>query len=232
MSTACASNKSRPGWQADVTRKAPHHPTRRWGALACGHSYGGPCATTKTDRSSTAAAANSPLGERPARREPMISCREEAERQQEYDRRTWGDRTPNARLRAVDSISAGFLEPLDIDAVFALSEPTTPCTGRWRPGRRCGPSTSPASPTCRRWHRPSKRCAAVSRRLCCSTTPASCGRRSRTPYRAPQSCATKRRPGSMSTRQDLQAPAGRCRFRAFREVEPWSHEPRSHLRYS
>ncbi len=48
--------------------------------------------------------------------------RAEAERRERYDRNRWDDRVPNDRLRAVNGISTGFLEPLDIDLAFALSE--------------------------------------------------------------------------------------------------------------
>ena len=47
---------------------------------------------------------------------------EQAEVQRDEDYRLWGDRIPNARLRANDSFLMGFLEQLDLDAVFALSE--------------------------------------------------------------------------------------------------------------
>lgn len=46
----------------------------------------------------------------------------EAEERERLDRERWGGREPNERLRAVDGILNGFLEQLDLDLVFALSE--------------------------------------------------------------------------------------------------------------
>ena len=57
-----------------------------------------------------------------AAQEQQERDRENAELQQAEDHRLWGDRIPNARLRANDSMSRGFLEQLDLDVVFALSE--------------------------------------------------------------------------------------------------------------
>jgi hypothetical protein len=54
--------------------------------------------------------------------EQAQETRDERERRERYDRDRWGDRVPNERLRAVNGISAGFLEPLDMDLVFTLSE--------------------------------------------------------------------------------------------------------------
>jgi hypothetical protein len=47
---------------------------------------------------------------------------QEAVDRERMDRERWGDRVPNARLRAVDGLLHGFLERLDLDLVFALSE--------------------------------------------------------------------------------------------------------------
>ncbi|HEX8347573.1 MAG TPA: hypothetical protein VF657_22990, partial [Actinoplanes sp.] len=47
---------------------------------------------------------------------------EQTDRREQLDRARWGDRVPNERLRAVDGMLNGFLERLDLDLVFALSE--------------------------------------------------------------------------------------------------------------